>query len=64
MADGNIKIAVESVIHDGLRAAVQRICNEHGIRVTSLRVDWLNQTFCEPQFSVVRIKVETESGDR
>ena len=64
--DGNIKVAVERVIHDALRDQIQRIKDEHGIRVISLHVQWseLGPLVEKPCSSVRLLRVETMSGDR
>jgi len=65
MADGNIKVGVESVIHDVLRDSIQKINDDYGIRVTGLRVEWLNLSSVErADFSVKHLHLETTSGSR
>lgn len=37
-----ITVAVESAVHDALKAAVQLICDEHKIQVQSVQVEWMD----------------------
>lgn len=40
MADGNIKVSVESVVHDVLAELAQTLVNEHGVRLKSINFNW------------------------
>lgn len=42
MASVEISVAVERAVHDALKAAAQRIFDEHGIRVDEVNLQWLN----------------------
>lgn len=45
MAEGNVEVSVsvEAVLHRELRELLQRIANEHGLRVDSVDCDWITQ---------------------
>jgi len=63
--DGNIKVAVERVIHDALRDTIQQINDAYGIRLTGLRVEWFDlSSVGRPEFSVALLHLETTSGSR
>lgn len=40
LEDATVKVSVESVVHQVLAEAVQRIEAEHGLRVHTLAVEW------------------------
>lgn len=40
MANAEISVAVERVIHDVLREVVQNISDQHGVRVNDVSFDW------------------------
>ena len=60
-ADG-ISVAVERAIHDALRDLIQRIADQHGIRVTSLSAEWVDVcSTSEQKFLIQTLRAETVS---
>ena len=57
-----ITFAVERAIHDALRESIQRIADQHGIRVTSLSAEWVDVcSTSEQKFLIQTLRAETVS---
>lgn len=63
-ADTTIKVHVESIIHDTIRDALQRISDTTGIRVNNIHVRrWLDiSTLASPQFTPCDILIDSETS--
>ena len=40
MADGNIKVSVESAVHDALAEVARTLMNDYGLRIKSVNFLW------------------------
>ena len=58
-----IKVAVERAIHDALRESIQRIADQHGIKVHDVNVVWYTSVPMagKPSHFVTAISARTES---
>lgn len=63
MAKMTATVAVEAAIHDALRRLIQEISDQHGVQVTSLRVDWsdVSEVSDSPRYRVELIRVSSFS---
>lgn len=60
-----ITVALERAIHDALRESIQRIADQHGIRVTSLSAEWVDvSSVMDHKFLLTSLRAETVSVDR
>lgn len=63
MASADISVVVERCVHDTLRDVVQRISDQHGIRVDAFTVRWMNaSTAGEEKYLVVGVEAHTATG--
>jgi len=63
MAKAEITVGIESVIHSVLTDVVQRIADQHGIRVDGVEVDWLDvSTPADNRFMVRKIYIRSNSS--
>lgn len=64
MAKAEIDVAIERVVHDTLRHAIQKISNEHGLQLQSLSVEWTDvSTYADGSRFLVRT-LHTETFSR
>lgn len=47
MANANLTLSVESVVHDVMRKVAQNILDQHGICVHDIRFRWIDVTTSE-----------------
>ena len=61
MADGNIKVSIEAVVHKGIKDLLQSVYNEHKIKVNIIRVDWYDiNPILEPFEAIIsETRIET-----
>jgi len=63
MASGNITVAVERAVHDGLCKFAQRIFDEHGIQIRSVNIDWWDiSTAGEHKTIVAAVQVDSKTS--
>jgi hypothetical protein len=68
MAEANITVAVERVLHDSLCALAKKFHSEHGIKLHEVKFDWWDtSTIDQPRSSMlaaVRIESSTIPWER
>ena len=63
----NISVAVERAVHDSLADLARSIMLQHGIRIDSVRFDWIDivEVSPDPFQAVLRgVSVESKTGVR
>lgn len=64
MADGTkLSVAIERAIHDALRASIQRIADQHRIKIVDLQVKWSssNEFGVQTSHRIEELEVHTVS---
>lgn len=42
MASSDVTVTVEALVHNALRALAQRVMDEHGLAIHSVRISWID----------------------
>lgn len=59
MAKVNLSVSLEALMSKALRQYAQCLCDEYGVRLTAVRVDWSDAgTVAEPAYQAGKVTVE------
>lgn len=62
MAEANIPISIEKVLHDAIADIAQKMFNEHGLQMQNVRIDWTEtSTMDKIKMRVTAVEIQSRT---